>query len=165
MIRGARAPEGAAAQAREALEAVIWRHLPARDPGAAGRVDVILTAADVFAERGSARARQALGEMWRHLSPQSPVPAGDAVLAAADVYAAVSIAERLGALESRSRQAERRRELARAVPQRTLSPCGTRNAAEWHRRHDEALDEACREAESRHQRDGHRRRGAMRAAA
>jgi hypothetical protein len=107
--------DGAPALAREALEAVIWRHLPPGTVYAAGRTDIILAAADAYAARGAARAREALGEMWWHLSPQPRHAGAEEVLQAADMYAAASVAAVLGALESPSVQAARRDELARAA--------------------------------------------------
>lgn len=146
-----------AAAAREALEAVIWYYLPARCPDRLPRAVAVLGAADAFAVRGSVRSREALAVTWRRLCPGAP---SRALLAAADLYAACSVAASLSALESRDAQGARRLALARAASGLEPDACGTRNAAEWHRRHGEEVDDACRDAETRYHLDGIMRRRA-----
>ena len=45
------------------------------------------------------------------------------------------------------------RDRRRGGPPRTVEPCGTRAAAKRHRRNDEPIDDACRDAERAYQRE------------
>lgn len=107
-----------AVRAREDLESVIWHHLPARLPHAAGLVDILLSAADAFAVRGSAGARARLGDTWRRLCPQGRPEDAGTVMLAADRYAAISVAAELTALEPSALRAARRDDLAEAARRR-----------------------------------------------